>query len=475
MEHSVKIIAYSKEISENEINTEDLTKSLMVLSGKAAGICYMPDNYLESENGYNDSDKAVKRAVATGARGHQSIFDHGTLSYLIRTSKLMAILLNSLGVYATSEKSARYTAMKANTQAEQEKYDKWKAKLHGIILTSVPNIDDKLLKARLVKALEKDARASGYKDLAINIDVKAGCALYGMEYESIHPVITEIMEELKKSDDLPSYKLSQENARYMLSVFTPTVLQYSMSYRQTALVAEYLKKFWDENKDNDSVFYRMVAEEAFELSNQFKSLFKEFPVHDIKNQIIRVMPDPKNTGKFNKADMIGDSYTVGYYASFAALAQLIRHRTIRYSFILSEAKYGEAQFFVPPIVRKANLEEEWLEDIKSLADYTPQGMLLYCTEQGIIEDFALKCKERCCSRTQLETALITKDTLEKMAKAVYTDDTSMCDNNKELIKSMATYNTFSGEATAKPRCCFGDFKCTDICTFGAVKCFNRLI
>ena len=475
MEQSVKIIAYSKEVDEQNTNAETISTELKVLSGKAAGICYMPDNYLESDNGFDDADKAIKRAMSTAERGHHSIFDHGYISYMIRTSKMMAIVLNSLGVYATSEKSARYTAMKANTSEEQEKYDKWKNKLQSLILDKIPSIDDKILRTRLIKALKNDDRTSHINFTTIDMDVKAGCAIYGIEYESIKPVVGELMDNIKLSDDLPSYKLAQENARYMLSVFTPTVLQYSMSYRQTALVVDYLRRFWEENKDNTSSFYRQIAEEAYELSRQFEDQFIEFPIHDTKNQCIRLMPDTHNTGKFNKRDSLGDAYTINYMASFAALAQEIRHRTIRYSFVLSSANHVEMKYFVPAIVKESGLTDEWLEDIKSLEKFTPQGTIVDCTEQGLVEDFALKCKERCCSRAQLEVAQITKETLEKFGTAVYTNTANMCESNKDLIKSMTSYNSITGTITAKPRCRFGDFKCTDTCTFGANKCFDRLV
>ena len=39
--------------------------------------------------------------------------------------KIIAMLLNSLGMYATSEKSARYTIMKPETELEETLYNKW--------------------------------------------------------------------------------------------------------------------------------------------------------------------------------------------------------------------------------------------------------------------------------------------------------------------------------------------------------------
>ena len=477
MEHIVKVIAYSKEVGDNGVSPSELSSELDVLSGRAAGICYMPDKYMISENGYKDTEKAKRRANSTASRGHHSIFDHGYISYIITTSKMMAIVLNSLGVYTTSEKSARYTAMKANTPEEQEKYDKWKIKIRKAILDNMPSIDDSMIKARLLKALELNETTSKLNIKAIDMDVKAGCAIYGIEYESIKPIIDDIMSDIKESCDLPSCKLAQENARYMLSVFTPTVLQYTMSYRQTALVVDYFDKFYAENKNNVNNFYRKVALEAKELSKQFKSQFESLAVHDIKNQCLRLMPDTHGTGKHNKKDCLCDSYTVNYMASFAALAQEVRHRTLRYSFELlpSTSDTYNQKYYVPKIVKVAGLSSEWLEDIKSLESVVPQGTLVKCTEQGLVEDFALKCKERCCSRAQLEVAEITKETLEKFGKEAYQDSDNLCESNKDLIKSMVEHNEFTGAVTAKPRCKFCDFKCTDKCTFGSKKCFDRLV
>lgn len=475
MEHSIKIVAYSKEVGKQSLNAEQLSNEMLILGGRAAGICYMPDNYLESDNGYNDADKAIKRAESTAKRGHHSIFDHSCISYLIRTSKMMAIVLNSMGVYATSEKSARYTAMKANTPEEQEKYDKWKSKLHNIILQEMPDIDDVLLRKKLIKALKASNTSNELTKLADVLTLKNGEIVYSSEIEQYRHYIEEKLADIKKYDDLQSFKLAQENARYMLSVFTPTVLQYSMSYRQTALVVDYLDKFWDDNKNNEIKLYAQLAQEAKAMSNEFKALFKSFPLHDIKNQCIRLMPDTHSTGKSAKHNCLCDSYTVSYLASFAALAQLTRHRTIRHSFVLCNKQSEKPKYFVPPIVEHYGLKDEWLNDIESLADFFPQGLQVVCTEQGIIEDFALKCKERCCSRAQLETAQITQDVLCRLGSEVYRGTDNICESNKDLIKDMTYYDENTNSITAKPRCKFNDFKCSDSCTFGASKCFNRLV
>ena len=40
-------------------------------------------------------------------------------------------------------------------------------------------------------------------------------------------------------------KLAQENARYMISVFTPTTMEYTVSFRQLFLIIDYFEKLID--------------------------------------------------------------------------------------------------------------------------------------------------------------------------------------------------------------------------------------
>ena len=55
----------------------------------------------------------------------------------------------------------------------------------------------------------------------------------------------------------------------------------------------------------------------------------------------------------------------------------------------------------------------WLEDMNSLADLYPQGMLIQINERGTAENFILKCKERVCGCAQLEIMKQTYEILNK--------------------------------------------------------------
>lgn len=114
----------------------------------------------------------MRIAGITSKAGHHSVFEHSHMTILIDgIPKLLAMTLNSHNNYVTSEKSARYTVMKPNTELENELYNKWLNIFMDIIPIAYP------------------------------------------------------------STKLDIGKLAQENARYMLSVYTPTSMVYTVNYR----------------------------------------------------------------------------------------------------------------------------------------------------------------------------------------------------------------------------------------------------
>ena len=94
-----------------------------VFSGKNAGICYQKDGYFNTS--VSDPVQAGKRFPRVAGTNHHSISDHAKVEVLFENcSKMLAILLNSLQDYATSEKSGRYTVMTGNSEKETKLYDK---------------------------------------------------------------------------------------------------------------------------------------------------------------------------------------------------------------------------------------------------------------------------------------------------------------------------------------------------------------
>lgn len=362
----------------------------VIFSGKSAGICYMPDTI---ETLFNEpEEKTIKRANATLNRGHHSVFDHITINLaLSNIPKILAMILNNEGMYTTSEKSARYTKMQAS-EMESKLYEKWIEKFSKEIEKEYPEIEEK-----------------------------------------------------------PRIKLAQENARYLISVFTPaTIMEYSVSFRQLNYIASFFKNFI-ENEPNTE-FNKMLKPFLEEFNSQIEDLLIPNLNADVKQRKLSLFASR------NYKEEFGECYSCNYYGTFAELAQAQRHRTLRYNMQIEE----NPKFYVPKIIENnEELKKEWLEDINSLKDLFPQGMLVKINERGTVEDFILKCKERLCGCAQLEIMLQSKEILDK-----YIANTK--ETNEYVYEYLLPYQK-------GVRCTFKGWKCTSPCLWGAKNSLVRKI
>lgn len=357
-------------------------------SGKAAGICYMPDTWetLSEE----EEEKTIRRANNTLVSGHHSVFGHPTYNLIFEDiPKILAMILNNEKDYNTSEKSARYTKM-TPSEKEKELYEKWIEIYKEEIAKEYPNFDEKKVR-----------------------------------------------------------KLAMENARYLISIFTPaTTMEYRVSFQQLNYITHWFEDYIEKAEENS-------------FSTKLKPILKEFLEElpdvilpelnsSVKNRSLSIFATREREEEF------GENYSTNYLASFAELAQAQRHRTLSYEMIFLE----ETKYFVPPIIKGKELENMWLKDISSLEEFYPQGMLVKVSERGTIENFVLKCKERLCGAAQLEIMEQTKQTMEKYLKAV--------EERPVLYNYLLPY-------TKGARCTFPGWKCTAPCIFGAKNAMKRTI
>ena len=358
-------------------------------SGKSAGICYLPDSL---ETLFTEPDeKTQKRANGNIKSGHHSVFGHPTYNLTLEgIPKILAMILNNEKMYNTSEKSARYTVMKPSQQ-EKKLYEKWIEIYKEQILKKYPEFEEKRAK-----------------------------------------------------------KLAQENARYLISVFTPaTVMEYTTNFCQLNYIINWAKDYIEEEPDN-------------EFSTKLKLVLKEF---------LEKMPDIEVEGldskikgrKFSlfakrnkRKEEFGENYSTTYLASFAQVAQAQRHRTLSYEITLLETP----QYYIPPIIKGTELESEWLKDISSLKDFFPQGMLVQVNERGTIENFVLKCTERLCGAAQLEIMEQTAKTMNKYLEEVK--------DEPDLYNYLLPYSKGA-------RCTFSGWRCTSPCVFGGKNAMTREI
>lgn len=358
-------------------------------SGKSAGICYLPDTV---ETLFAEApEKTQRRANGNIKSGHHSVFGHPTYNLCLEgIPKILAMILNNEKIYNTSEKSARYTHMEPSPQ-EKELYEKWIEIFKEQILTQYPKFEDK-------RAL----------------------------------------------------KLAQENARYLISVFTPaTVMEYTVNFGQLNYIINWAKDYIKNAEEN--VF-------SIKLKETFKEFLAAMP--DLEIEGLDSRNKNRNFSLFakrkNRNEEFGENYSVTYLASFAQLAQAQRHRTLSYEITLLD----EPKYYVPPIIAGTNLEQEWLKDITSLKEFFPQGMLVQVNERGTIENFVLKCMERLCGFSQLEIMQETKNIMNKYLEATK--------DKPELYQYLLPYSRGA-------RCTFPGWKCDSPCVFGGYGAMIRNI
>ena len=443
----VKIVNITDEITNDKITGKEVRDKLTLIGGKAAGICYMPDGYLSE--GIQDEEKAMARSKRNAKSGHYSVFEHGHISFIIETSKAMAMILNSMRLYSTSEKSARYTSMKPGSEIEQNLYDKW---------TTI------------------------FNDL---ID-----SYYG---------------KVRTASDIN--KLARENARYMISVFTPTVMEYTVPFNRAILMCGWLDDLANtielinsikignylDNTNSIKVhydkYYSRVKDECRELAGIIRGLIGiteddyflrdhkaigiDFfrPIHMVDQFIKMNHGNAADYPKFAEVDIdlasefdsyYGNSYTSNYKASFACVAQAQRHRTLDVSINIPD----KLECYVPKIIKGSRYEAEWIEDFESLvaANIMPQGALLEVCERGRFEDFVLKCKERLCNRAQLEIMEVTREQVTEFACR----EDQLSYFNKMTLNNMITINResnadYKSRIEVLARCQIKGYCCNEPC------------
>lgn len=336
-----------------------------IVAGLMGSTCYMKETFDELQNKGIDNILAIAKTVEQN--GHHSCFGHAHLTLeLSGIPKALAMVLNNESEYNTSEKSARYTVMTDIDQEENALFEKWKS-----ILSK--EID------------EKYGQCQPFFDAK---GVKVG-------------------------------KLAQENARYMISVFTPSNMVYTTSLRQL----NYLAKWFEDviADENANVFYQGIKNEMQEFVDFVKNnnLYSE-ALTDSKDRKLSLF----GTGILKEV-ISNPVYAFKYNASFACLAQLQRHRTINYN--INEAVFmdnflNNIDCYIPPILKSdSRLTSAWRIDMLKVKTHLPQGMLIPIIENGQIEDFRLKAMERNCSCAQKEIRDLTKAYSGRISGSLFQD------------------------------------------------------
>ncbi len=361
------------------------------LCGKIAGVCYDKEGFDHVKN--EPVEKTKRRIDLTLNNGHHSVYDHIMINFnLQNVPKILAMVLNNENQYTTSEKSARYTQVVREegsviTKTEEVLYNKWV----NVFKISIAN-------------------------------------KYGKVY-----------------DERKIVKLAQENARYLVTVFMPTQMIYSTTFRQINYIASWIQEYI-RNCNIYEDFDRKLVYAMLEFFDELKRL-------NVLDKGLMKNEKNRNFSLFGhdlekREIYYGDTYSTLYKASLAELAQAQRHRTLDYQMQFLAKK----EYFIPPIIEdNESLVQEWLYDMHQVEHFTPQGELVLINEMGKYEDFILKCKERLCTAAQLEIMEQTSKTLQEYKKALEA-------KNHYLAKDIEKYSHGA-------RCTFPDFTCTSKCNF----------
>lgn len=344
-----------KDLSVTNDNMPEILEDLKRISGAEAGICYMSKPYFDSY--VSDPVKALNRFSTVAGTGHHSIAGHAQVAVLFEgMPKIIAMFLNNLNDYETSEKSGRYTVMDGLSEREVTLYNKWR------------------------KIFEDE----------INKEYNQGGFV--------------------KIDERTVQKLAMENARYLLSVFMPVTMGYTTSLRQWNYIIDWAELYVNSDFP-DNYFFNEIKKWMGVLSQQLKEILYVDELRNFKGTFGFDMINPNMTHSI--IEQYGRVYNIKYNVTFAVYAHLHRHRTLKYNMYFD----GIARdFYVPKIIRGTDLEREWLEDIRSLAQYIPSGTLVCTEESGRLDKFFLKSMERNCGRAMLETMDNTFEIFEKFKR-----------------------------------------------------------
>ncbi|MDD5835609.1 MAG: FAD-dependent thymidylate synthase [bacterium] len=363
----------------------------LILSGKIGGVCYDKEGFDHiNEEPLNKTQRRIERTLNNG---HHSVYGHISVSLNISNiPKILAMVLNNEKEYNTSEKSARYTPVTTSVNSiistkEIELYNKWLEIFKIKIQLHYPN---------------------SFSETKIR-------------------------------------SLAQENARYLITVFMPTQMVYTTSLRQLNYIASWMMEYINK-ADKTNAFERKLAQAMQEFITELDSLnlLEERLLTNDKNRKLSLFGNNLSDTK----DIFSYPYYTTYNGSFAQLAQAQRHRTIDYQMEM----IPQNGFFIPPILLDDKvLVDEWLNDMNSVANITPNGQLVTIAETGTYDNFILKCKERLCTAAQLEIANQTRNTLLRYKKALE-------DSCSPLAQDIEKYSHGA-------RCTFPDYTCHEQCHF----------
>ena len=354
------------------------------IAGANAGICYASSSYFDER--VSGRERALNRCDTVLGTNHHSVANHAMIEVLFEgISKSLAMILNNLTFYATSEKSGRYTRMHGSTNLERSLYDKWMIKLMSLIKDAYPDMDEKLV----TKLAMENAR----------LFISANAPIVTMGYSAALNQWSYIIQWLREYAD-----------------FLDVAVDFYNDFHASHPLSSVKVPLINENFNNGICvrFSYNLSREMKEVANMLENLgLKNNKMNDPKRRKIRTFFDndirpPKTIWNFKNSEIthrFDDVIISRYKGSFALVAQMQRHRTLQLKFAISEVKNnGTIETYCPDIVAQNGLRKEWEEDMAKLFRelIIPLGTMLDVKMIGTGEDYDMMFSERLCGRAQHE-------------------------------------------------------------------------
>ncbi len=324
--------------------------------------------------------------------GHHAMFDFRNITVELKLPKIVAMYLNNQIRYNTIEASSRHVKLNPLTKKEEDLYDKYY----------------EIFKERIQKINKNN------KYIYLN--------------ES-------------KIDDL-----AKENARYFLSVFTPTNMIYQIPFRNYAYL---LYEF----KNIDNFLSKEKDKFPKEFLDNFRQVIKYIYAYAEENKLIPrdeigdiyIKPNKATNLRFlYESNLPADDhfdfgFTLNETASFATVAQLQRHRVLNI-----RIKKFSKEIYVPGIIKDdPELTEMYLEDMNKILYMYPQGMKTNFIITGIVDDFYGVAQERNCGFAQREIRELLKRSLDKF------DKNNLLDKKKYKYPNLICQSPYKRQCTGK--------------------------
>lgn len=405
-------------------------KSALMDAGVKAAVCFKegsitPDAIRESET----EERLIERGLSTIISDHTSPSEQPVVSMeIVGIPKILCMVLNNEHQYMADERSLRYTEVKPSDYISKEEvtlYDKWLEIFINILTLEYLDFYKKFNKGETEEKTLKKAKSA----------IK---------------------------------KIAQENARYMVSVFMPTTLTYTVPLAQINKIALYMERFIN-NPQNE--FEELIVPYMKEFIKELRDKDILITKHDAhllcpklgiedtdeilynnnKEIDLSLFADRNKFSGINLPNEYGCSFSYNMDLSFASLAQFHRHRTINYE--MATPLVEEENFYVPLLIREDEaLTKEWLKDILTVNKYYPQGKMVRVNANGPLKHLVNYVgKERACDRAFLETEDVFTNV---MLPNIYE---GLLENGKtELAEVLKPY-------VNKLRCMYPDYNCPAPC------------